>query len=121
MYGLYSGTHRLQQAESCGCLNLVQLKGRLMHSSLFGSHILGAVKTLAELAVEKDDDIDRIIEEIIDAKLLASQVRLLVAKASLEGRAPCQMKAYHLNRYRYRDARLFRLRCFLRKARIRLK
>jgi hypothetical protein len=51
-----------------------------MHSSLFGSHILGAVKSLAELVVTKDDDIDRIVDEIIDQKLLASQVRLLVGK-----------------------------------------
>jgi hypothetical protein len=73
---------------SCVSTQLIsrQLKARLSYSGLFGSHILGAVKSLAELEVKKDDDIEIIIDDIIRKKLLASQVNVLVAKVCLISR-----------------------------------
>jgi hypothetical protein len=53
------------------------LKARLSYSGLFRFHIVGVVKSLAELEVKKDNDIEAIIDDIIRKKLLASQVNVL--------------------------------------------
>ena len=61
------------------------LRGRLLHCSEFGSHILGSVAPLEELEVKKRDDIDRIIQNTVKAKQLANQVRVLIGKVSVGG------------------------------------
>ena len=58
------------------------IRGRLMHSTEFGSHILGSVLPLSEVGVKEREDIDRIIKEVVDEKLLASQARVLIGKVS---------------------------------------
>ncbi|EIW73938.1 hypothetical protein CONPUDRAFT_78411 [Coniophora puteana RWD-64-598 SS2] len=65
------------------------LKGKLTHCTLFGSHILGGMKSLSKYEVSERDDIDWIIREVVDESALASGARVLVGKVpTFEGTGP---------------------------------
>ncbi|GJF00922.1 hypothetical protein PsYK624_172260 [Phanerochaete sordida] len=76
------GYERVPVALSMDC---TVLRGKLLHSTEFGSHILGSVEPLSAVEVRDRSDIDRIIEGVVEKGALASQVRVLVGKAAMHG------------------------------------
>ncbi|KIJ35972.1 hypothetical protein M422DRAFT_51281 [Sphaerobolus stellatus SS14] len=71
----------------------IKLKGSLSHCQEFGSHMLGGVLSLKESEVHSADDIESIIKQVIDLKLLANQVRILIGKVPLPGCPPVVLAA----------------------------
>ncbi|KIJ34457.1 hypothetical protein M422DRAFT_263420 [Sphaerobolus stellatus SS14] len=61
------------------------VKRDLSHCSEFGSHPLGSLLPLEETTVKHPDDIDRLIQQVVDEKARASQVRTLAGKIPLPG------------------------------------
>ena len=57
-----------------------KVRARLTYSNDFGSHILGSTLPLDECEVDNPDDIDEIIGKITKKKVLATQVRAILAK-----------------------------------------
>jgi hypothetical protein len=62
-----------------------KVRARLTYSNDFGSHILGSTLPLDECEVDNPDDIDDILKNITKKKVLATQVRAILAKVCLPG------------------------------------
>lgn len=60
-----------------------KVRQRLSYSNDFGSHVLGSTLPLDECVVNDAEDVDTVITRIKDKKAVASQVRAILVKVSM--------------------------------------